>query len=134
MASSTTFTVIEWPHAPALILGPSSASGMVVFVNQMPIPDASITLYYQNGVPYGQTAISGTDGRFQFNNIPAGSYYVEISKPLYLTSKSSVFNVDSSANVEIGAMTMIYLDVNGDGEIDVRDINIIGQHFGESGG
>lgn len=136
--AAQTFTVVEGSPAPsptpAPITGPGSVSGKTVYVNQMPIPDASITLYYQNGVPYGQTTNSSADGRFQFNSIPAGSYYVEISKPLYLTNKSAVFNVDSSANVDIGALKMIYLDINGDGVIDIRDINLIGQHFGESGG
>ncbi len=126
--SSDTFTVQE-----SVEQGSGSASGAAVQMNAIPIPYANVSLYYQNGVAYGQTVKSGADGKFVFSNIPNGYYYVAVDKQLYRQNISSVFNINSTSK-DIGSIKAMYLDVNGDKNIDVLDINLIGQHINEKTG
>jgi hypothetical protein len=80
---------------------------------QTPIPSANVSLYYQNGVAYGQTVRSGTDGKFVFSNIPYGNYYVVVDKQLFRENRSSVFNIKSTS-IDLGSQVKI---LNGSIEI-----------------
>jgi hypothetical protein len=106
--------------------GAGKLSGKSIYVNNTPIPAASVTLYYNNnGTSYGQTILSGSDGSFQFNNIPAGSYYVIINKQLFEKNQSSVFIISANMITNIGSRSLEFLDVNGDKKIDVLDLSKI---------
>ncbi len=52
-----------------------SVSGRITHVNQTPLAGAAVSLFYQNGTSSGRSTSSGADGRFQFDNVAAGSYY-----------------------------------------------------------
>jgi len=68
----STFTVEEDPQPVGNI------TGKINHVNLTSLPGATVSLYYQDGAPYGMTASSGADGTFRFNNISVDSYYVNI--------------------------------------------------------
>ena len=81
--------------------GSGSASGTAIRMDQTPIPNANVSLYYQNGGAYGQTVRSGADGRVTFSNITNGNYYVVVDKQLFRQNISSVFNINSNS-IDIG--------------------------------
>ncbi|MDO8725093.1 MAG: dockerin type I domain-containing protein [Candidatus Methanoperedens sp.] len=110
--------------------GSGNASGIAIRMNLTPIPSANISLYYQNGMAYGLTVRSGADGRFTFSNITNGNYYVVVDKQLFRQNTSSVFNINSNSK-DIGSIKAMCYDVNGDNNIDVLDLNMIGQRMNE---
>jgi len=101
-----------------------NASGVVLHVNQTPVSGANVSMFTAGGalVTSGQ---SGVDGRFEFRDIAVGSYYVTIYKQLFKSNQSSVFNVNSNMTADIGYVSLEYLDVNRDGEVNVLDLDLI---------
>lgn len=125
--SAHVFTVEEAP------LGTGSITCYAMHVNQTtPIPDATVSLYYQGGAPAGLPNVSGADGKFVFTNIASGSYFVNITKACYQSNQSSVFTVSANATIDIGAISLMLYDVYRDGIVDIGDLTVVAQHFYET--
>ena len=62
----------------------ASISGTVTFVSGDPAPGVSIEL-----VPGGQQAVTGSDGTFNFDRVPFGSYTVTAALAGYATASAS---------------------------------------------
>lgn len=74
--------------------------GVVTDGNQVPLPGASVFLY-----PLNQGAIANAEGRFVINNLPQGTYVIEISFIGFATLKDTIgisgiktYNARLSAN------------------------------------
>ena len=98
-----------------------NVAGTSTHVNLTPIPNAVVSLYIQAGTLYDFTQ-SGADGTFQFNNVPIGSYYVNVTKDGFFSNRSSNFTVAANSTVNAGNVTMVNWDINGDGEVNVLDM------------
>ncbi|MCX9010303.1 MAG: carboxypeptidase regulatory-like domain-containing protein [Candidatus Methanoperedens sp.] len=127
VSGASTFTVEKGPRPTGII------SDTVRYINQTPLAGANVTLYNQDGSPYGKTAVSGADGTFQINNISAGSYYVNITKGKnYGFNVSAAVNVTANTTVNPGSLSLMYYDDNGDGNINVLDLSEIVAHNGSA--
>ncbi|MDO8725726.1 MAG: carboxypeptidase-like regulatory domain-containing protein [Candidatus Methanoperedens sp.] len=100
-----------------------SAPGTSAHVNLTKIPNALVFLYTQAGTPYDFT-LSAANGTFQFNNVPVGSYYVNVSKAGFVSNQTLV--TVTAGTVNVGTLTMQYYDLNGDGRINILDLNSTG--------
>ncbi|MDO8725488.1 MAG: dockerin type I domain-containing protein [Candidatus Methanoperedens sp.] len=109
---------------------PVSISGTAAHVNLTVITSALVSLYTQAGTPYNSN-LSAANGTFQFNNVPDGSYYVNVSKAGYALNHTPVFTVSAGSAVNTGTLTLQYYDLNGDGMVNILDLNSIVQHLGE---
>jgi hypothetical protein len=101
-----------------------NSQGYIKNLNLTPVQGASVALYYQGGSP-GSNAVSGADGKFQFNNVPIGSYYVNVTKGEFISNRSSAFTVAANSTVNAGNVTLVNRDVNSDGKINILDLNEI---------
>ncbi len=122
------FNNSQWPNRTFTVeqvIEYGNASGYIKNLNLTPVQGASVALYYQGGLPAGSTAVSGADGKFQFNNVPIGSYYVNVTKDGYITNRSFVFTVLYNSTVNTGNITMLSYDINGDGRINLLDLYMI---------
>ncbi len=54
------------------------------------------------------------------------------TKAGYESNQSSVFTIASSTSYNTGDISLLRYDLNGDNEINILDLNIIGQHYGET--
>jgi hypothetical protein len=123
------FTVVEdASYVPTESSTRGNATGKSIYVNQTALPAANVTLYYSNGTSYGQTVISGSNGSFEFKNVSVGSYYVVINKQLFTQNQTS-FNINANMTTDIGSLSLEFLDVDGNKQIDVLDLDMISQNF-----
>lgn len=106
--------------------------GKTTYVNQTGLAGATISLLYQNGTSSGLTTLSGSEGKFEFNNIEPGLYYVEITKAGHEPNSSSVSNVTSGSTVDIGTVQLILYNIDRNSRVNILDLNYIGQHFSKN--
>ncbi|MCX9076261.1 MAG: carboxypeptidase regulatory-like domain-containing protein [Candidatus Methanoperedens sp.] len=129
------FSNSEWSEGTFTIQEGSSPegsiSGRLSHINETSLAGATVSLFYSSGAPYGLSTSSGADGRFRFSNIPVGTYYVKATKAKSEPNQSSAFTVVANGTADAGTMSLIHYDLDGNGVINVLDMNLIGQHFGE---
>lgn len=100
--------------------------------NQTSIAGANISLYFANGTFYSST-ISDNDGKFNFSNMNSNTYYyINITKPFFIPNQSPLFMITSDSSLNIGSIYLIYYDIDGNKELNILDLSLIGQHFGEN--
>src|SRR5436190_15250259 len=81
------FAITTYVNAQGLSAG--TVSGVVVDPNNAIVPNASLTL--SNPVTgYKRAAASGTDGSFQFSDVPPNTYQLTISATGFETATQSV--------------------------------------------
>jgi hypothetical protein len=80
------------------------------------------------------TAVTDGSGRFAIaTSHGEGFYTVTVSMPGYLSAESNrPVKMTVDATVDLGEITLIGGDVNGDNEIDVRDLAYVAWHFDET--
>jgi hypothetical protein len=85
-----------------------------------------------------QTITTATDcptshiGKYNFENIPAGDYILEISRPGFLIRYGEV-EVGGIANDYLGHREILGGDVNGDGIVNAKDLSAIRPKMGAYG-
>jgi hypothetical protein len=75
-------------------------------------------------------ADASTDGRFSFEDLPSGIYLVTSTRPGFLASSSEVIVSTGASSASVG-IPLSYGDIDGDGEVDARDIASLVQRYGE---
>jgi hypothetical protein len=80
------------------------------------------------------TAVTDESGRFAIaTSHGEGFYTIVVSMPGYLSAESNrPVKMTVDATVDLGEITLIGGDVNGDNEIDVRDLSYVAWHFDET--
>jgi len=128
------FSYSQWPAGMFTVTKNSigKSTGTVRKIDQTPVSGANVSMFTAGGAHIG-SGQSGVDGRFEFTNVSTGSYYVVVNKELYGQNQSSVFNINANATADVGSLTLWYLDVNGDGEINVLDLQKIFENLSGDG-
>ena len=121
--------------APGSVAG-VAVSGTVVSYN----PKNAVTIDLMDGrtVAYTTTIAAGSGSgqvtqTFTIPDVAAGVYSVRITKPGHLSGTIAVVTV-SGAAVNIGSVTLLAGDLNGDGKADATDLSVLLANFGKAGG
>ena len=81
-------------------------SGKVVDTQNAALSFANVILYQNNDQSVVTGMISNDDGSFEFNDIPDGSYWVEISMLGFETKKSELFTVSKDHRTQVLNFTL----------------------------
>ena len=82
-----------------------TVSGTITDPNNAVVPNASVTI--ENAVTgYTQTAKTGTDGTFRFNNVPFNNYVLTVAAPGFSDVRQSL-NVRTSVPITINVPVTI---------------------------
>jgi hypothetical protein len=68
-------------------------------------------------------------GKYNFKNIPAGDYILEISRPGFLVRYGEV-EVNATSEMYLGHRELLGGDVNGDGIVNAKDLSAIRPKLG----
>ena len=123
--STGSFTLEKGPGTNAVVSGYAKD-----LINGSFLAGSTASLYYSTGAYTGLSIPIGTTGKFQFNNVPLGSYYVNISKAQYFSNRSSNFTVTAGATINAGNIILLDEDVDKDGHITVTDLNSLVNVYG----
>src|SRR5580704_12840739 len=74
---------------PALAADTGSLRGIVHDPQHRPLPHAQVSIHGAGSIP-DKTVVSDTNGEFQADNLPAGTYTVGVSAPGFLPLKQIV--------------------------------------------
>ena len=77
---------------------------------------------------------TGTTGGVNFVNPPAGTYTFRASYPGYLDAvKTGVIVPATPSDIALGTITLLGGDINKDGVINILDVQLIINKFGQTG-
>ena len=82
-----------------------SLGGVVVDPAARPLPGVALQLSGVSGIRI--TAVSGTDGRFQFDHIPAGSYQLRLQRAGFEIRTITQIDVDVAQQPRLPATTLV---------------------------
>jgi iron complex outermembrane recepter protein len=85
---------------------PGRLSGQVQDDGQKPIAGATISLLRYSDTTLFKTAVSGKDGRFDFDNLAADKYLMMISAVGYEMMNTALLEVVSGSDTEAGRITL----------------------------
>lgn len=100
----------------------TSLSGSVVDAKHAPVEFATVALISVPESSIMQVQVSDAEGKFSFQAIPAGTYFLEISFVGYATTRSPVFS--ASASKEVVALEPIMLQGR---NLDLAEVTIVGK-------
>lgn len=90
--------------------GEGTIHGRVLSDRGQPVSRGRITLHSALGVARWQ-AITGAQGHFRFEGIPAGSYFLSMSHPRYVEARPKTGGlVETSRTVSIGPVEVVQVD------------------------
>ena len=72
------------------------------------------------------------DGSFLLLDVPPGQHAVTADAPSFLSARREQVEVLASGHAQLGQVTLLAGDVNGDDEIDLIDLVSLGREFGQS--
>ncbi len=87
----------------------------------------TIKLLDANKTVIAQTAVTETEGSYTLSDVPAGTYTLQVSKEDHVTREYAV-EVDTEA-VTVNVEIWLKGDVNGDGDVTVKDKKVIFNHM-----
>ncbi|CCQ98436.1 hypothetical protein CULT_880009 [[Clostridium] ultunense Esp] len=109
-----------------------AVSGSIKFPGTHKLTDLSgFTVKLLSGDEVIATAVTGTDGKYKLTAPVSGSYTVRIEKEYYLNASMNITLPEGRDPFEVPALTMYVGDFNGDKVVDLQDIALIAQHYGQ---
>ena len=72
------------------------------------------------------------DGSFLLLDVPPGQHAVTADAPSFLSARREQVEVLASGHAQLGQVTLLAGDANGDDEIDLIDLVSLGREFGQS--
>jgi hypothetical protein len=79
--------------------------------------------------PNGHVALSTPDGTFELPALAAASYSVDITRTSYLRAGPRPFNVVTGSTVDLGNVTLLGGDCDGDDKINIMDAAMVALSF-----
>jgi len=93
----------------------------------------TVRLYDAAGTLVAEAA-TGADGRFEFADLPSGTYHLLASRPGCLSRYLGSFRPGPGEQVEVPAVTLFSGDVNRDDRVDLSDLVALGLAYGARAG
>ncbi|MSP14497.1 MAG: DUF2012 domain-containing protein [Chloroflexi bacterium] len=123
---STTATPSLTP-TPTATPVPGRVMGFVSLEGHAGVTRAGVTVRLDQA----QQVVTGADGSFIFDNVPAGAHDLRAETPGYLCLQRSLV-VNPGQTVDLGTVSLKAGDANGDNRVDLLDLVLIGAHYGEN--
>ncbi|MCB9454304.1 MAG: endo-1,4-beta-xylanase [Anaerolineaceae bacterium] len=106
----------------------STISGLVTYQNRPDNAGISVALQ-QNGATVA-TVTTNAEGRFDFTDVPMGTYTVMTSAPLHLGTTLTVDVTADGQTLDVSAGVLLAGDTDNSGTVDLTDAAFIGANFG----
>ena len=75
---------------------------------------------------------TNANGAFQFTDVPAGNYVIELTAPNHLKVTKAITVGTTGQPITVAAIILPAGDTDGNGKIDVADASLVGGNFGIS--
>ena len=107
-------------HASELAWASITVTGQVTLQDRTDYSGATVTLTNQDTQQEFSTA-TGTDGSYSIA-LETGTYSAQVEMPGYLSARKALTQVPGSGSLDMGSVTLLAGDVNGDDRIDILDL------------
>jgi hypothetical protein len=104
--------------------------GIVALQNSQDNSGVKLTLY--QGTSRIAQSTSCADGSFSFNNVMPGTYSIHAEKSNWLSTKIEGVEVNRGITTIVNPLFLSFGDLNNDGIVDLFDLVILSQNYGES--
>jgi hypothetical protein len=118
---------------PTPTLPPTSASlvsGTVQYQNHPDNAGIKVELFSAGTSMVALT--TNANGAFQFTDVPAGNYVIELTAPNHLKVTKAITVGTTGQPITVAAIILPAGDTDGNGKIDVADASLVGGNFGIS--